>query len=907
VIAAALPMCAGCTRHFFRQRADCQVASVLKEKDRYPAWKIEEAHVYPDPRARFADWTNPDRPPKPPDDPATEALSPNPQRPGKAGIRWIEGTGYLDLLATWDRQNRQEDAEEATPAALPDASEVVGANKPLGRPYRIRVEQAAELGLVNSREYQDHRENLYLATLPVTLQRFAFAPQFYATEQAIRRWAGSETVLGSQNFWEFDTNTGFSKLFPTGALLLLNFANQTVINLAGGHTTSQSLLTLDLMQPFLRGGGFAVTLEPLTQSERDLVYEIRSYARFRKEFFAFLVGGANLSGETVPFASAVSGLSPGANAGLLAGALANPRVTPGGAGRLFISPVVTAPSAGYLPALLPAAQLVNDRNNVTQLKDLLKLFEAFKEGGDISQLQVDQVEQQLLQGQSTVLEDERIYQNLLDQFKLQLGVPTDLALELDDAPVRALMRQFQNYQDVFAQFDKARDEAAGTGPSEAKELRKRLHRVFQSTQVVQGTLFRQRIADRWGAWEILGARELSATLAHLADERRRLLDTKAGLEQAGKTLPKAGRKRLAEIDFEMDLGGFERTLRTYELQGWQGQADPNRRRRQQAAQYQYVINGFTLVLGEARSERLERLRSGWPALPALCVRGVDLLRADLDEAQAAGAQAALMNRLDLMNARAQVVDAWRQIKVFANALLGTFNVEYRLDTATPAGLARPFDFGSSRTTSQLTFNGELPLVRMAERNNYRAALIAYQRQRRALMESEDLVVSAVRSEIRQLRVLAEDYRIQQRQVELAYATVESSLDTFRAPPPAPAQVGQVISTTSAAVNAASLTQQLLSAQRSLPQAQNQLLAVWISYLTTRLQLYRDLELMRLDSRGVWIDDTALCQCPETSGSDGTARPERGGAAGDAGERGSEQLPPAHIVEPGKTPAVEPSR
>src|SRR5262249_28673763 len=168
-----------------------------------------------------------------------------------------------------------------------------------------------------------------------------------------------------------------------------------------------------------------------------------------------------------------------------------------------------------------------------------------------------------------------------------------------------------------------------------------------------------------------------------------------------------------------------------------------------------VINSFSLVLIPARNERLEKLRPTWPELPRICVQGVDLLRADLDEAQTVGARAALNSRLDLMNVRAQLVDSWRQLAVFANALLGSFNVEYHLNTATPAGAAMPLNFGGSRTNHQLILNGQLPLVRTEERNNYRASLIAYQRQRRALMEAEDLVAQAVRGEIRTLRQLAE--------------------------------------------------------------------------------------------------------------------------------------------------------
>src|SRR5262249_48007260 len=98
----------GCTRCFFRNRADEEVSAVLTEKDKYPDWKIEQMHVYPDPRARFADPNCPDRPPMPPDDPAAWDLAPHPQKPGKAATGDVEGTGYFDLLAIWDKENRAE-------------------------------------------------------------------------------------------------------------------------------------------------------------------------------------------------------------------------------------------------------------------------------------------------------------------------------------------------------------------------------------------------------------------------------------------------------------------------------------------------------------------------------------------------------------------------------------------------------------------------------------------------------------------------------------------------------------------------------------------------------------------------------------------------------------------------------
>src|SRR5262245_58245622 len=102
----------GCTRRFFRNASDRDVEGLLAEKNQFEPWQIEDWHVYPGPRARFADPSNPDRPPMPPDDPAARMLSPNPQRPRRAGIALMEGTGYVHLLAAWDTMNRAEDKIE---------------------------------------------------------------------------------------------------------------------------------------------------------------------------------------------------------------------------------------------------------------------------------------------------------------------------------------------------------------------------------------------------------------------------------------------------------------------------------------------------------------------------------------------------------------------------------------------------------------------------------------------------------------------------------------------------------------------------------------------------------------------------------------------------------------------------
>jgi outer membrane protein TolC len=940
----------GCTRHFFRTRADKEVADVLVEKDKYPDWRIEQYHVYPDERARFADPTNPDRPPKPPDDPAAYDLAPNPQKPGHAGIASTEGQGYLKLMAYWDEMNREEaaarkkekegsdksgeakgegkdkaggEAEAKTEgqkggygAAGTTASAVTSLTvtpKPGERPpYLLKLDQAVELGLINSREYQDARENLYLTALPVTLERFAFSAQFFFVEQAIREFVGSEQAGGGatpaagggrgaaatgRNDWTLGSNTGFSKLFSTGALLLFNFANQTVFNLTGqGRAlTSQSTINLDIVQPLLRGGGRAVTLEPLTQAERNLVYQIRDYARFRKTFYVAIAGGGGGSITGAAFQPtgvlAAPVFTPGGGVGispLVPGVIPAVRVTgegnllvnPGTAGRLSLNVALSGTVSGYLTTLLQAAQVQVDLYNIDKLEGFLRLARALQEGGDISQLQTDQFEQSLLRGRTSLLMDQQQYLQSLDQFKIQLGLPTNLPIELDDAPFRPLTEQFQRYEDLFTAFNAASNEPLRFGTLElVPKVRGELRRIFTTSDIVRETRFRTEIQAVWGAWEKLAADDLRKQLARYGEERRKLLDRKTDLEAKGQDLSPTEQQRLDRLNFEISVGEFEAVLRDYEGQPWKDVADPELRRRRQQAAYRYVVNAFILVLAEARNERIVKLRNSWPDLRKLCVNRVDLLKADLADAEAEVVRVALANRLDLMNVRAQVVDAWRQLAVFANALLGTFNVAYHLDSSTPAGLAQPLDFNAHRSRHQLILNTDLPLVRTSERNAYRAALINYQRSRRILQRAEDQVMFDVRGELRQLRQQYDLYLIQQRQLELSYQVVENALDTFQAPPAAGAAAGDP------ATRAATLTQQLITAQTNLFNAQTQMTTIWITYLNTRLQLYRDMELMPLDERGSWIDNIEACECPPADQSKQDKAP-----AGEGGKPPAEQLP-----------------
>ncbi len=867
--AALLAAAAGCSRQHFRERADKDVEGVISQKNIFPDWKVENWHVYPDPRARFADPSHPDFPPYPPDDYATWLTAPNPQHPGRGGAGRFEGDGWLKALQAWDAQNRAEDAAEeererqaaagptgrsksfsqekpgeykkddpANPFAAEELSAVTGGAAAYlstfdtnVKPFRIRLDQSVELAIFNAREFQDRREDLYLAALPVTLERYNFAAQAFATEQIIRQSTGRDFPGGGGEAWNISTTAGVNRTLATGGELMVRLANQIVVDLSGPKPeTSISNLGFTFLQPLLRGGGYAVTLESLTQAERTLLYAIRSFARFRKVFYVAIAGAGNYTNN--PYG--LQGLSANLGRGIGANLTANP--------------------IGYLPTVLRAGLVANERKNVTALEQFLRLYQNLKEGGQVSDLQVSQVEQTLLNSRILVLNDTRTLIDNFDFFKLQLGIPTTVPLELDDTPLRPVRKQLHRFEELYAQVAELQRLAGRYDPTEPPAAyRARWGQLLTESSLARGTTFAKNYPVEAERLRRLPDEALAKETTALLQRRQRLLDERADrqLKNVAETPEQAA--ALDAVTAAIDWHRFEQALRRYEARPWLS-VPADRRAAEQARAFQVAFDFGFLVATQARSERLETIRTTWPPLPPVCIDGVDVLKAPLDDAYTKSAQAALTNRMDLMNARAQVVDGWRQVAVTANALQGVFDVQYDLNTTTPPGRADPFSFAGTRTQHTVTLRIEPPFVRRNERNQYRAALIGYQRSRRNLMAFEDNILADSRQDLRQLRTLAESYAIQQRAVELGYSLVDSARSTLLAPPDPSSVRG-------AAGDAAALTQQLLQAQSNLLQAQNNLYTTWITYQNIRLQYFLDLELLPLDARGIWIDEPHLSPAP----------------------------------------------
>jgi len=273
---------------------------------------------------------------------------------------------------------------------------------------RIVLDRAGAVGLalIHSREYQQELEDLYLSALDVSFERFQFDTQFFGGNSTFFQVDGPVAGRGtSSSTLTTASSLEARRLFATGGQLVVEAANSVVWQFSGDDNyLSLSPLSASFVQPLLRGAGRAVVLENLTDSERALLANIRQMERFRRGFYL----------------QTVAGRSPGA--GPSPGRIGLGSLSPGGTGR----------AGGYLSLLTQELQIRNQRSNVAALRSSLEQLNAFYAAGQIPRNQVDQLLQRLYQSQISLLSQTNDYDNRLDGYKIELGLPPHLDVRLED-------------------------------------------------------------------------------------------------------------------------------------------------------------------------------------------------------------------------------------------------------------------------------------------------------------------------------------------------------------------------------------------------------------------------------------------------------------------------------------------
>jgi len=238
---------------------------------------------------------------------------------------------------------------------------------------------ALEIAAENSRDFQTRKESLYRAALDLTLEKWRFSNNW-----SLGGDAGLNGTADEADTAEVEGDLGMSRLLGTGANIvgaigasLLRFVN------TGDGWDAVTDISLSVTQPLLRGAARTVVLEPLTQSERNLVYEVRSFERFRRTFAVDVV-------------------------------------------------------SNYYDILVTMDRIQNEEANLERVRLTYKRQQSTFEAGRGLAIDVDEAQQQLLSSENRLIDLRASLGRQLDTFKISLGLPVSLPLSLSREELETL-------------------------------------------------------------------------------------------------------------------------------------------------------------------------------------------------------------------------------------------------------------------------------------------------------------------------------------------------------------------------------------------------------------------------------------------------------------------------------------
>jgi len=246
-------------------------------------------------------------------------------------------------------------------------------------PAIMSLSRALQIALRNSRDYQRRKENVYISALGLTKERDAYRPTLTAA------LSGDYKKVAKDEIWVADTSFGISQAFATGAEMTLTLTSDFLrYSTRAPRAEATSSLVFRLVQPLWRGAGQRIAQENLTQAERDVVYELRSMARFHKTFAVSVV-------------------------------------------------------SSYYNILLQRARVRNEWNNYQRLVLSRERSAKMAEAGRLDEFQVDQARQDELRARDNFIRAQQSYTQRLDSFKLTLALPMDARIDVDENDLDSLL------------------------------------------------------------------------------------------------------------------------------------------------------------------------------------------------------------------------------------------------------------------------------------------------------------------------------------------------------------------------------------------------------------------------------------------------------------------------------------
>ena len=249
----------------------------------------------------------------------------------------------------------------------------------------LNLQKVVEIATKYNRDYQNQKEALYLNMLDLTLIRYQYTLQWFGTID------GTYTDDKS-NGDDFTIAAGGgadkSTLLFDGLLDGILFNTAIAVDwsrfLTGDPGNAlASVLTGDISVPLLGSGAGKLASENLTQAERTALYRIRTFNRFRKTFVVGII-------------------------------------------------------SDYYDVLQQKENLEITRASYNRQLESTKQLRMEVEVGQRAQSDADEAEQRLLTAENNLISAQQGYAQRLDSFKVELSLPTEADIVLDQNDLAAL-------------------------------------------------------------------------------------------------------------------------------------------------------------------------------------------------------------------------------------------------------------------------------------------------------------------------------------------------------------------------------------------------------------------------------------------------------------------------------------
>ncbi len=871
VAVMAIVLLPGCSRQFWRKQAERDTYGAIGEKLNDPRWELPRVNLTPDQRSRFYDPYDPDKEPLPPDDPSAHTFMH--QVNGRRGYKnWHKlGTAFAIENPQW---------LEPYGIGMNGVDPVDAHNQV--KLVQVALPELVDLTYIHNRDYQNNLETLYLDALALTQQRYNLGVRFLGLGPGLSGGEPSAGVTAPlSKHRQAGTSSqffGVSQLLPAGGQIAVEVANTVTWAFGQPGSTPAPSIGYNITQPLLFNAGRKIALEPLTQAERQVLYDARTLARFRQTLFVLVsTSYLNLLQQRQTILNQINNIRQLEEQYEKQKALDS-----------YIPGYVTEKLEDFLQVLVIPDELKSRfRYDGLFLKWigpmteedqqlLLSISDAEAYQASVQQLIAwtkleptsltsYQLLNQLNQAQATLASNTQTLADQQDTLKVLIGLPPNVRLEINEsalAPFELIswelidlerrMREIQKRLGEQLFPDLGEDQA--DLPPEFSTLKEYLKGLVALRDELRASGMDVVQRDFEPVEELL---EMTKEDWTASLPGRRYFRSEEERNRLQKNFDKdKGTFELIERDFLFGSDQLDMLVRLIDFETpdevlKQLDADgsgafekselpeiwidlPRTGNKTAADAYtpdellSEIRNGSRILLDDFMkrlAQQLEVLQAG------LRVEAIPLNRFTLDGSDEFPeidrvVEIGLESRHDLMNSRAQVMDLRRKVEIAANALESTLNISFQGKTGLAGNNTQPVNSATAQFTT--------PLDQIDERNVYNTSLINYQRQRRAYMLAEDQIKQNIRQNWRQLKV--REYRLEIDRTTVRNASLQYDSASLQA---------------TAAVQGNALN--LLQALNSVVNAQNALVQDWIAYETNRLNIFQNMGIMQLDPRGVWDD------------------------------------------------------